>query len=104
MGTSKRYAAHFERLGDMRHIERTAAGREPETLTPREINRANEDFTVAARAHPCRAWVRYGQDAIHVEAEVCAWTQRAVAIRWRISEDEYHKAWVWASAVSDPLP
>lgn len=50
-----------------------------------------------------RAWVRFGEIPVLVEAEACSWTTYAVAIRFTISETE-HKIWVWSSAIRDPRP
>jgi len=99
MGSNKRYAEHYDRLMDARILQVIARDKEPETLTDAEVDRAHNDFTVPPRARPCRAWVRYGGQPILVDAEVCAWTPRAAAIRWRVSDERVDRAWVWASAV-----
>lgn len=73
-------------------------GKVPDTLTTTELDLAKEPLTRTPIARPVRAWVRYGSVPLLVDAEAVAWTEHAVAIRWR-SPDGEQRAWVWASAV-----
>src|SRR5690606_5130065 len=100
MGSNKRYADHYDQLMDRRVLQVLARENAPETLSDAEIDREHQDFTVPPRARPCRAWVRYVGQPVLVDAEVCAWTPRAAAIRWRVDEDRVDRAWVWVSAVA----
>lgn len=43
--------------------------------------------------------MRFGPVAVKVEAEAVAWTERAVAIKWKMASGTEHRAWVWASAI-----
>jgi hypothetical protein len=81
-----------------RAAEMVMRGKQPESLTPTELELAREPLTRTPIARPVRAWVHYGAVALQVEAEAVVWTEHAVAIRWRSPEGE-HRAWVWASAV-----
>lgn len=99
MGSNRRYATHYDELMDARILQRVAAGATPDTLTPDELDLEHEDRTFPPRARPCRAWVRYAGAAVLVDAELCAWTSRAAAIRWRVDDKRVDRAWVWASAV-----
>lgn len=73
-------------------------GSQPETLSPLELDLATEPLTRTPVGRLVRAWVRFGGVPLLIEAEAVAWTEHAVAIRWRSPEGE-HRAWVWASAV-----
>lgn len=95
MGTSKRYAAHYDRLNERRAVMRG----EPQSLTDAELERDIQPLTRTPVAMPVRAWVRYEGGAIQVDAEAVAWTARAVAIRWEAPDGRTDRAWVWASAV-----
>jgi hypothetical protein len=98
LGTNKRYADSIDRRMGERAAETVMRGKQPETLTPTELELTREPLTRTPVARPVRAWVHYGAVALLVEAEAVAWTEHAVAIRWQSPEGE-HRAWVWASAV-----
>jgi hypothetical protein len=68
-------------------------GAQPDTLSPTELQLDKEPLTRRPVARPVKAWVRYGAVPLFVEAEAVAWTEHAVAIRWRTPEGE-HRAWV----------
>jgi hypothetical protein len=72
---------------------------EPFSLTNDELELDVQPITRTPIAVSAVAWVRYGAVAVKVPVDVVAWTNRAVAIRWKNPEGEIHKAWVWASAV-----
>jgi len=84
---------------DERIVERVTAETEPQSLKSSELELDTELLVRPDRAVPVRAWVRYGDVPLSVEAEAVAWTPRAVAIRWKTPGGTVHKAWVWASAV-----
>jgi hypothetical protein len=98
VGTNRRYAGQLDRKLDHRIAERVMAG-EPETLRDQELELDVEMTLRPDRAVGVRAWVRYGGVPISVDAEAVAWTQRAVAIRWKTPTGTVHRAWVWASAI-----
>lgn len=83
---------------DARIAESTMRGKKPETLTPTELQLEKEPLTRTPVARPVRAWVRYGEVPLLVDAEAVAWTDHAVAIRW-MGPDGEQRAWVWTSAV-----
>lgn len=99
MGSNKRYSAHYDQLMDRRILQSLARDTVPETLSDSELDLGNQDRTLPPRARPCRAWVRYAGKPVMVDAELCAWTSNAAAIRWRVDEERVDRAWVWASAV-----
>ena len=98
MGTSKRYAAHFDRLMDGRVLESVMRDGQPTTLTPPELELDTLPLTRTPVPEPVRAWVRYGDTAVKVDGRAVAWTPRAVAVEWD-APSGVHRAWLWASAV-----
>ncbi|MCK6065742.1 MULTISPECIES: hypothetical protein [Microbacterium] len=101
MGTNRRYAAHFDRLMDERIIQRVADTAGPlQTLSSEELELEREPFTRDPQPKPVRAWVRFGDTPVLVDAEACSWTRHAAAIRFTVAGREY-KTWVWASAVRE---
>ncbi len=99
MGSNKRYSDHYDALMDRRILQSLATGRAPECLSEAELDLSHEPRTIPPRAQPCRAWVRYAGTPVLVDAELCAWTPRAAAVRWRVDEQRVDRAWVWASAI-----
>jgi hypothetical protein len=79
-----------------------ARGKTPDTLLEVELQLGAVPLTKTPTPKPVRAWVRYGGVPVEVDALAVAWTARAVAVTWRIpDEEEPHRAWVWASAVTE---
>ena len=72
---------------------------QPETLSDLEKALDRDPLTRPPKPRPARAWVRYGNQAIQIDVQVVAWTDRVAAIRWLGPDDSEHHAWVWASAV-----
>jgi hypothetical protein len=107
MGTSKRYADHFDRLMDNRVAAGLMAEHSPASLSNIELELDTEPLTRAPVPRPVTAWVRYGPTALKVDAVAVAWTEFAVAIKWPTPAGE-HRAWVWGSAVrarkTPPVP
>jgi len=103
MGTSKRYAEHYTRQMDESIGRRIMASGQPQSLGPQELALETTPLTRAPKPLQVRAWVRYPDGPIQVDAEAVAWTARAVAVRWKAG-DIVHKAWVWSSAVNDETP
>jgi hypothetical protein len=99
LGTNKRYSDSIDRRMNARIAEREVAGLEPFSLTDEELELATETLTLTPVPRAVRAWDRFGQHAIKVDAEAVAWTGRAVAIKWAMPNGIEHRAWVWASAV-----
>ena len=46
-----------------------------------------------------RAWVRFPEAPIRVEALAVAWTRRAVKVEFQLRDGRTLSTWVWASAV-----
>jgi len=99
VGTSKRFAAAYDRRAEERFAEQAMLDFQPVTLREKELELETEPLTKAPKPRPVSAWVRYGDVAVKVDAWAVAWTEFAVAIRWTTPSTDEHKAWVWASAV-----
>jgi hypothetical protein len=98
LGTSKRYADHYDRLMAAKVNEGMMRGQQPDSLQAAELQLDLEPLTRAPEPRPVKAWVRYGTVSIRVDAMAVAWTEFAVAIKWT-SPDGEHRAWLWGSAV-----
>lgn len=103
MGSNRRYAEYYDRKMDQRILEMAMRDDAPHTLVKMELELDTMPLTRTPVAVPVKAWVRYGSQAVKVDAEAVAWTPKAVAIRWKTPSGEEHRAWVWASAVEGPL-
>ena len=70
------------------------------SLTDAELELSVQSIIRSPQPVTCRAWVRYPEGPVKVDARAVAWTSRAVAIEWDASGPNVPRAWVWASAVS----
>ncbi|WP_457098510.1 hypothetical protein [Microbacterium sp. P5_E9] len=99
MGSSKRYAHHYDRLMDNRTLERIAAEGPLQTLTPKELRADSLPVTRDPLPKACKAWVRFGPRAVQVEAMVVVWNDLACGIQFQVGENEL-RCWVWSNAVT----
>jgi hypothetical protein len=99
MGSNRRYAESLDRLSTERQAAAAMREHEPTSLTTQELDLDEEPLTRAPKPRPVSAWVRYGPRPVLIDAEAVAWTDHAVAIRWRTPDGREDKAWVWSSAV-----
>jgi hypothetical protein len=99
VGTNRRYAVQIDRRMDERILERLAKSGPLETLTASELALHRLPMTKDPQPATVEAWVRFGGTPARVLAEACAWTDRAVAIRFRVAGEE-QRCWVWRSAVT----
>lgn len=83
---------------DDRILQRIAAKGPLQTLTRDELDLDRRPVTKDPRPARVRAWVRFGATPAVVDAEACMWTDRAVALRFRVGDEE-RRCWVWAGAV-----
>lgn len=99
MGTSVRYAAHFDRLMDERILQRIASEFPLQTLSEKERRSDELPVTRDPRPKACKAWVRFGPHPMLVDAVVVTWTDVACGVEFRVA-DKDHRCWVWANAVT----
>ncbi len=76
-----------------------AAKRGPlQTLTDRELDIREQPVTIYPRPASVRAWVRFGPEAIRVDAKVVRSTPLAAGIEFKAG-DQTFRCWVWGNAV-----
>ena len=76
----------------------------PSSLSDQELGLDRLPITRTPVPEKVKAWVRYGEVALRIDAELVAWTSRACAVRWKTQAGVAHRAWVWASAVEKVSP
>ena len=99
MSRNKRYA---ESIDGRMHEDVNAMimrDRAPSSLTDQELELDRLPITRTPVPEKVKAWVRYGDVALKIKADLVAWTPRACAVRWNTQAGVEHRAWVWASAV-----
>lgn len=100
MGASDRVKASND-IRSARAAISAAARRGPlQTLTDRELSLREYPVTVYPHAlqRRVRAWVRFGAEAIRVDAKIMRSTPLAAGIEFH-GEDESFRCWVWGNAV-----
>lgn len=100
MGASDRVKASND-LRSARVAISAAARRGPlQTLSDRELALREHPVTVYPHGlqRRVRAWVRFGAEAIRVDAKVMRSTPLAAGIEFH-GEDESFRCWVWGNAV-----
>lgn len=71
-----------------------------QSLTDRELALREHPVTIYPRPYRAvRAWVRFGPQAIRVDAKLARSTPSAAGIEFRAGEQTY-RCWVWGSAVT----
>ncbi|WP_256934291.1 hypothetical protein [Microbacterium sp. BF1] len=101
MGTSKRLAPYYDMQAQHRAILSAARAGPLQSLTDRELALREHPLTIYPR--PLRqvsAWVRFGSQAIRVDAKLARSTPLAAGIEFRAG-DQTFRCWVWANAVQD---
>ncbi|TCJ28903.1 hypothetical protein E0W80_04550 [Microbacterium sp. PI-1] len=76
-----------------------AAKRGPlQSLTDREMDAREQPMTIYPRPKRVRAWVRFGAEAIRVDAKLVRSTPLAAGIEFRAAGETF-RCWVWGNAV-----
>lgn len=102
MGTNKRYASHYDGLMRERITETIAAKGALQSLTGQELSLDTEALTVDPKPRAVKAWVRFGDTPVQVNARACRWTSRAVGLEFEI-RGRVFRTWVWVGAVTDDI-
>jgi len=101
MGTNRRYADAIDKRVNERALEVIARGEKLQTLTPMELRLDEVALTVDPKPRRrVKAWVRFGNVPVRVDAVAARWTADAVGITFRVGDDE-HRCWVWMGAVDE---
>lgn len=103
MGTNRRYANSIDARMNERVLQSVARGARLQTLTPLELRLDETPLTIDPRPRRrVRAWVRFGDTPVQVDAVAARWTADAVGIVFSIDGQE-HRCWVWASALDEQI-
>lgn len=101
MGTNRRYADAIDRRMNDKVLLTLSRGGPLQSLTAAELRLNEVPLTIDPRPRrKVKAWVRFGDTPIRVDAVAARWTPDAVGIVFRVEEVE-HRCWVWAGAVDD---
>lgn len=106
MGTSKRLAPYYDMRAQHQAVLRAAKAGPLQSLTERELALRDTPVTIYPHAlqRRVRAWVRFGAEAIRVDAKLMRSTPAAAGIEFK-AEGQVFRCWVWGNAVeflSDP--
>ena len=99
MGTSKRLAAHYDLRAQHQATLAAARAGPLQSLTDQELALRAQPVTIYP--HPyvsVRAWVRFGPEAIRVDAKLVRSTPQAAGVEFRAGEQLF-LCWVWGNAV-----
>lgn len=78
-----------------------ARGAPLQTLTPTELCLDEVPLTVDPKPRrKVKAWVRFGDVPVRVDALAARWTPDAIGIVFHIEKAEY-RCWVWVGAVEE---
>lgn len=104
MGTNRRYAHAVDARMDERILEGIARDGVLQSLTSLELRLDEVPLTIDPRPRrKVRAWVRFGDTPVRVDAIAARWTPDAVGIQFTVNGRE-HRCWVWMGAVDeDPV-
>lgn len=100
LGTSKRLAPLYDRYSQHSAIREAARSGPLQSLTKRELALDAQPLTIYPQSHQkVLAWVRFGSEAIRVEAELLRSTPLAAGIQFTAHEQTF-RCWVWGNAVT----
>ncbi len=101
MGASKRLAPYYDMQAQHQAILSAAKHGPLQSLTERELALREQPVTIYPHAlqRRVRAWVRFGPEAIRVDAKLMRSTPLAAGIEFR-ADREVFRCWVWGNAVS----
>lgn len=99
MGTSKRLAPLYDRYAQHSSVLEASRAGPLQSLTDRELALDRHPLTIYPRPHPkVTAWVRFGPEAIRVDAVLLRSTPQAAGIGFKAG-DQVFRCWVWGNAV-----
>ncbi len=100
MGTSKRLSAHYDIRSQHQTILAAARAGPLQSLTDRELALREQPVTIYPQPYRAvRAWVRFGPEAVQVDAKLARSTPVAAGIEFRAG-DQTFRCWVWGNAVT----
>lgn len=69
-----------------------------QSLTDRELAAREQPLTIYPQPRRVRAWVRFGAEAVRVDAKLVRSTPTAAGIEFRAEQHTY-RCWIWGNAV-----
>ena len=101
MGTNRRYADAIDARMNERALQVIARGGRLQSLSSLELRLDEVPLTIDPQPHrTVRAWVRFGDTPVRVDALAARWTPDAVGIVFAVGDTE-HRCWVWNGAVEE---
>lgn len=101
VGTNRRYADSIDRQMNERVAQTVSRNAKLQTLSGQELRLDEVPLTIDPRPRrKVKAWVRFGDVPLQVEAVAARWTADAVGIEFTIG-DTRHRCWVWSGAVEE---
>jgi len=91
-------SAYRDKQSQERSILEAAKHGPLQSLTDREMDVREQPMTIYPRPKRVRAWVRFGPDAVRVDAKLVRSTPLAAGIEFRAGEQTF-RCWVWGNAV-----
>ena len=91
-------SAYRDKQSQERSILEAAKHGPLQSLTDREMDVREQPMTIYPRAKRVRAWVRFGPEAVRVDAKLVRSTPLAAGIEFRAGEQTF-RCWVWGNAV-----
>ncbi|WP_340638584.1 hypothetical protein [Microbacterium protaetiae] len=86
---------------DTKILDRVSGDGPLQSLTPAELALDREPLTIdPSPSRRVRAWVRFGDTPIRVEAVACRWTAQAVGIEFEAAGKRV-RCWVWQGAAEE---
>lgn len=99
MGTSGARLSAYRDMQSQHHAILAAAKHGPlQSLTDRELDVREQPVTIYPAPKRVRAWVRFGPEAVRVDAKLVRSTPLAAGIEFR-AEQKTFRCWVWGNAV-----
>lgn len=99
MGTSKRLAPLYDRYGEHQAILSAASSGPLQSLSPRELALTEHPLTIYPRPQKrVKVWVRFGPEAVRVDARLMRSTPMAAGIEFSAGEQTF-RCWVWGNTV-----
>lgn len=99
MGNPGARLSAYRDMQSQHHAILAAAKQGPlQTLTDREFDVRKQPVTIYPQPKRVRAWVRFGPEAVRVDAKPVRSTPLAAGIEFR-AEQQMFRCWVWGNAV-----
>ncbi|RYH15229.1 MAG: hypothetical protein EON54_28820 [Alcaligenaceae bacterium] len=101
MGTNRRYADAIDARMNERALQVVARSGKLQSLSSLELRLDEVPLTIDPQPHRrIKAWVRFGDTPVRVDAVAARWTSDAVGIVFFVGEKEL-RCWVWNGAVEE---